>query len=110
MARRVGQGDPWRAQAPLPLLPLEIGIVVLPDFGARAWTWAQRQLVEYEQRAVEMAGFLREGVMRGARYRNAAWVGGCCMGRRPRTRFAHGRSMRRTRHAAISVGESMRRR
>jgi RimJ/RimL family protein N-acetyltransferase len=74
-----------------------IGIALLPPARGHGYgTEAQRQLVEYlfahttvhriaasteagnraEQRALEKAGFTREGVMRGIGWRNGAWRDG----------------------------------
>lgn len=75
----------------------EIGIILLPDARGRGYgTQAQRLLARYlfahstvqriwagteidnvaEQRALEKAGFLREGVSRAAGWRNGAWRDG----------------------------------
>lgn len=73
---------------------LNVGILLLPAFRGRGYgTEAQRRLAEYlfettlverleagtdvdnigEQRALEKAGFSREGVMRHAQFRAGAW-------------------------------------
>jgi RimJ/RimL family protein N-acetyltransferase len=71
-----------------------IGIVILPEFRGRGYgTVAQRLLADYlfatttanrveaetdvgnlaEQRALEKAGFIREGVRRGSQFRDGKW-------------------------------------
>jgi len=73
---------------------IEVGIALFPEYRGRGiGTDAQRQLIDYlfattmtirlqaltevsnvaEQKALEKAGFLREGVMRGLIFRNGAW-------------------------------------
>ena len=80
---------------------LEIGIALFPEHRGRGiGTEAQRQLVAYlfantpvhrleagtevdnfaEQRALEKAGFKREGVMRGVTFRAGAWRDGVLYG------------------------------
>lgn len=88
----------WRkASATVASFHWEIGIALLPEVRGRGYgTIAQRQLIEYlfahttahrveaatevgnvaEQRALEKAGFRREGVSRGVGWRAGAWRDG----------------------------------
>ena len=87
----------WVSWRPLGTGNVEIGIGLLPEHRGRGLgTEAQRQLVDYlfsttpvhriqagteidniaEQRALEKAGFRREGVMRGVAFRAGGWRDG----------------------------------
>ncbi|WP_067170706.1 GNAT family N-acetyltransferase [Microtetraspora niveoalba] len=88
----------WRKQiANLASHYWEIGLIVAPEFRGKGYgTEAQRRLVRYlfehttanriqasteieniaEQRALEKAGFTREGVLRGCGFRAGAWRDG----------------------------------
>ena len=89
----------WRAQGTSG--NYEIGIALFPAHRGRGiGTEAQRQLVDYlfshttahrlqagtevdnlaEQRALEHAGFIREGVMRGVHFRDGLWRDGVVYG------------------------------
>jgi ribosomal-protein-alanine N-acetyltransferase len=84
----------WRALEPVRPAFWNIGIVLLPEFRGRGAGWrAQALLAEYlfehtpaarieagtqpenvaEQRALEKAGFEREGVLRAIEFRAGAW-------------------------------------
>lgn len=96
--RCAGEVD-WRAVGETGAL--EIGIWLLPDYRGRGiGTAAQRQIVDYlfatfpvhrvqagtevdnvaEQRALERAGFRREGVARGLFFRDGKWRDGVMYG------------------------------
>jgi RimJ/RimL family protein N-acetyltransferase len=84
----------WRAVATAVVKYWNIGIVLLPEFRGRGIGWrAQAMLCEYlfahspvqrleagtqpentaEQKALEKAGFCKEGVLRSAEFREGAW-------------------------------------
>jgi len=90
----------WRRQTTTPTsFCWEIGIVLAPQARGHGYGWqAQRLLVRYlfahttvhriwaatesgniaEQRALEKAGFAKEGMMRGVGWRDGAWRDGVC--------------------------------
>jgi RimJ/RimL family protein N-acetyltransferase len=95
--QRLGFVD-WHGQSvTVGAVTLEIGIILLPEARGRGYgTQAQRLLARYllahttahrifagtdvdniaEQKALERAGFTREGVARGTGWRNGAWRDG----------------------------------